>query len=126
VNTAEEHLVQRLVDRHSLDPLEAHAAVAGAQLGITDGPHAQLVADEARFALIEAYAAVGQRAAEVMRAIIGAFQPLAEAAVRAMQGLETVRSDTVAPPPRRARDRPAWQTPYGPPTRRHGPLSRLP
>jgi hypothetical protein len=43
---ARDHLVQRLVDRHGLDPDEAYAAVTQAQLTF-DGPHAQLVAAEA-------------------------------------------------------------------------------
>lgn len=117
-------LVQRLIDRHGLDPVEAHAAVASALRGITDGPHAQLVAAEARAALSETYAAVAARSAEALRSITEAFRALGEAVRRAMT---PVRSDYVlAPPvpgtptPPRARDgRPPWQTPYGPPARRH-------
>lgn len=121
---ARDHLAQRLVDRHDLDPMEAYAAVSRMHLGITTGPHAQLVADEARAALAELHAAVAARVGEAMRSITEAFRPLAAAAARAMQA---TRADyALAPPPPgtpappRARDgRPPWQTPYGPPARRH-------
>lgn len=125
VSAAWAHLAQRLVDRHGLDQGEALTAVIRAQLGMTDGPHAQLVATEARAVLDEAHAAVVKRINEAMRAITEAFRLFGEAAARAMQAS---RDDYVLVPaalpdpadhrPRRPRGRPAWQTPYGPPPRR--------
>lgn len=126
---ARDLLVQRLVDRHGLDQDAAYAAVARAQLGTTGGPHEQLVRDEAQVVLAEVHSAVAARAAAALRSITESLRSLGEAARAAIASTQgdfelSPRPDQrspAEPPPRAAgrRDRPAWQTPYGPPTHHH-------
>lgn len=106
-------LVQRLIDRHGLSAEEARAAVLAAEYGL-DTDHARLAAAEAQAALEEittqlraAFEPMLQRVADQFRQIKEAFQRLPEAA----------GCDDCGTPARR-RDRPAWQSPYGPARRR--------
>ncbi|MFF9279550.1 hypothetical protein [Streptomyces griseosporeus] len=106
-------LVSRLVDR-GLEPAAAHAAVRAAENG-EPTEHAQLVAAEARAAVGETVQQLG----EVMRAFARALHPIAEAAAAVMRQLdEALRSASHTTGRGRHRDRPAWQSPYGPPARR--------
>ena len=107
-------LIQRLIDRHNLAADYATAAVLAIERGLTDGPHAELAAAEAR--------AVMNEMVERLRI---AIQPMAEGAVAALKQLseslarlrESTSTDDCSKPTR-PRDRPAWQSPYGPPRRR--------
>ena len=105
-------LVQRLVDRRGLTPDQAREAVGAAERG-QDGPYtdlvgqeAQVIADEVCNQLRAAFRPVIERVAEQVKQVAEAFQQLRESAACEHQ----------APVPRR--DRPVWQSPYGPPTRR--------
>lgn len=106
-------LTRRLIDRHDLTPEEARDAVLAVDRG-EGGVHAELVAAEARAI-----------AAEMTARIRIALQPMAEAAINTLkqlsESLAQLRQaglcDNDGKPARR-RDRPAWQTPYGPPRRR--------
>ena len=106
-------LVGRLIDRHGLSPKQARAAVLAAERG-QRGPHADLAALEAQAVLAEmqeslraAFQPLLQRVADQFRQIKEAFRHLPEA----------VGCDDCGKPPR-PRDRPAWQSPYGPARRR--------
>jgi hypothetical protein len=106
-------LIGRLIERHGLTPAEAQAAVVAAELGRL-GPHADLAAREAQAVLAEmqeslraAFQPLLQRVADQFRQIKEAFRHLPEA----------VGCDDCGKPPR-PRDRPAWQTPYGPARKR--------
>lgn len=108
-------LIQRLIERHGLSVEAARAAILAAERGQT-GPHTELAAREAQAALDEATAQFRaaflpliQRVADQFRQIKAAFQHLPEA----------VGCDNCGNPTRH-RDRPAWQSPYGPPPRRRG------
>lgn len=106
-------LVRRLIERHGLTETEARAAVLAAERG-QDAEHARLAAVEASAVIAEvsaqfraAFEPMIRRVADQMRQIKEAFQHLPEA----------VGCGDCGKPARR-RDRPAWQSPYGPPRRR--------
>ncbi|MFJ2731424.1 hypothetical protein [Streptomyces sp. NPDC087317] len=104
----------RLVDRHGLTPGTATSAVRAATNG-EPTPHHDLVIAEAEAAAAEAT----QHLAHDLAALISAFQTAATAmkqfskACRAADGYVAAYRK-----PHRSRDRPAWQSPYGPPARR--------
>ncbi|MBK3630310.1 hypothetical protein JHN59_37055 [Streptomyces sp. MBT49] len=111
---AREILTRRLVERHGLVRFTARRAVLAVEQG-RDTPHAELVRTEAH---------------EVMRPMHGAFERMREQlrpVVEAYAGTVRALADSL----RRARliedqhghlvkqsDRPAWLSPYGPPSRR--------
>ncbi|MFE0727921.1 hypothetical protein ACFW2X_06655 [Streptomyces antibioticus] len=104
---AREILTHRLVERHGLTRLTARRAVLAVEER-RHTRHADLVRAEA---------------AEVMRPIREAFaqlleqlRPEVEACARMMRTLANVLEP--ASQTTRRRNRPAWQSPYGPPTRR--------
>jgi len=106
-------IVQRLIDRRDLTPEEARSAILAAERGQT-GPHAELAAVEAQAALDE-----------IAASFRAAFRPMLERAAaqfvqikEALQRLPDPVGCEVHGKPARRRDRPAWQTPYGPPRRR--------
>lgn len=110
-------LVRRLVEHHAVAPDEALAAVLAAERHEV-GPHTELVHAEAAAiaaALIEPIMRSLRQAAD-------AILPTFKAATNALAQLAAVTRDqyALAPlPDRRRRDRPAWQSPYGPPVRHH-------
>ncbi|MFI5992448.1 hypothetical protein ACIBAC_11425 [Streptomyces sp. NPDC051362] len=114
-----EILIQRLIERHGLTRMTARHAVRAAERG-SDSERAELVRAEARAVT-----------AEMAERIRFAFQPMAEAAITALKQLSEsiarLRADShafrhlpeaVDCKPTLPRDRPAWQSPYGPARRR--------
>jgi len=106
-------LIQRLIERHGLDVDTAQAAVLAAERGQTDGDaalaaaEAQAVLDEIAAQFRAAFRPMMQRVVDQFRQIKEAFQHLPEAV-----GCNDCGK------PVRPRDRPAWQSPYGPAPRR--------
>lgn len=112
-------LVRRLVDLHGLAVDEAHTAVRQAEHG-QDGPHADLVRAEAAAVIEQALAPIRQRIADAIEALIPAMRKVAEGFQAACTVINQAQYALAPPPaPGRRPDRPAWQSPYGPPTRRH-------
>ncbi|MFF9269118.1 hypothetical protein [Streptomyces rochei] len=108
-------LVSRLVDR-GLEPAVAAAAVRAAETGQAT-EHLELLSAEARAAAAEA----GQRVGQVVAAFVRALQPVVQAAAAVMRQLDDAlrtAGHTASSGKPDCRDRPAWQSPYGPPPRR--------
>ncbi|GGZ80332.1 hypothetical protein ACFOOM_07660 [Streptomyces echinoruber] len=106
-----EFLVRRLVDRHGLTRAAALRAVLAAERG-TSTEHAEAVQAEVR-----------ALAGEMMQRLRDAFRPLVASWAAAMQRLVDAAQHLQATaskgqPVRRRPDRPAWQSPYGPPLKR--------
>lgn len=108
-----EILIQRLIERHGLTRMTARHAVMAAERG-GDSERAELVRAEAQAI-----------AAEMRLRIRIALQPMAEAAIRALrqlgESLKQLQEARVCDShgrPLPPRDRPPWQSPYGPPRRR--------
>ncbi|MGW1938988.1 hypothetical protein [Streptomyces goshikiensis] len=106
---ARNHVAQRLITHHHLNPLEAHTAVTRVHCGMPT-EHEALVRQEARAIIDE----LQQYLTEALAPIAAAMQALGEAFARAVAQLPP-------PPDRSVRPRPAWQSPYGPPRRGHRP-----
>ncbi|MGW2170379.1 hypothetical protein ACWC1C_07585 [Streptomyces sp. NPDC001705] len=110
-------LVRRLVDNHDLREDQAAAAVHAAEHG-EEHEHLELVSAEARAAVAERAQELGRVVTDFMRAL----RPMAEAAAATLrqfaEALRTAGFTTPDNKPARRRDRPAWQSPYGPPPRR--------
>ncbi|MFI9026362.1 hypothetical protein [Streptomyces sp. NPDC053560] len=108
-------LTVRLVRRHDLTAEEAVTAIAQVRAG-QDGPHTQLVREEAT--------AVMREAAIPIRRLLDALRPVAVAAARAFADIARALRPIQAAAARTARaarrDRPDWASPYGPPPRRGG------
>ena len=102
-------IIQRLIDRHGLDADEAHAAVFAAERG-QGGDHARLAAVEAQAALNEVAAQIRAAVQPMLQRVTDQFRQIKEAFQQLPEAVD------YKPAPRR--DRPAWQTPYGPPRRR--------
>ncbi len=104
-------LIRRLVDRHGLTRMTARHAVIAVEEGRTS--------DRTELVQAEACAVM----AETMQQIREAFRPMAESMIEAFKQLVQaferlgVTAEAGSAPGRR-RDRPAWQSPYGPPRRR--------
>lgn len=112
-------LIQRLIDRHGLDADTARAAVLDAERG-HDTEHARLAAREARAAMDEihthfraGFRALAERVTEQVRHVSEQFAQLKEAIQQLPEPACTAHGKPV-----RRRDRPAWQSPYGPAPRR--------
>jgi hypothetical protein len=103
-------LVRRLVERHGIDEATAIDAVDAARAGTPD-EYGPLVATEAAAVLTEGMRPLLDAFAAAWQAIQPALQHLAQSVSRFAEQLE--EADRL-----RAQDRPAWQSPYGPPTRR--------
>lgn len=107
-------LARRLVDRHHLTAEQAVTAAVQAALH-EDGPHADLARQEAAAILAE----IGK----AMAPFVDAFRRMAGAAAKAAQGMrlpiKPPAGHQVHPALPAVRERPAWQSPYGPPQRRH-------
>ncbi|WP_031104303.1 hypothetical protein [Streptomyces sp. NRRL S-146] len=112
-------LVLRLVDNHGLTPPAAEAAVRAAHTG-EPTEHSELVAAEARAAAAEMGQQLTQTVVHLFQAMQPALQAAAAAARKFAEALQQASKDDyeLAPPPIRPKDRPAWQSPYGPPPTR--------
>lgn len=108
-----EILIRRLVEQQGLTRMTARHAVLAAECG-GDSEHANLVCAEAQAVV-----------SEMAQRIRIALQPMAQTAIAALKQIsESIKQlqqagicdDRSKPAPRR--DRPAWQTPYGPAQRR--------
>ncbi|MFJ2206000.1 hypothetical protein [Streptomyces microflavus] len=109
-------LVRRLIHHHGLTYEDAVTAVTQRRRG-EDGPHTHLVLAEAT--------AVVREAIDPIRTLMEALRPAAESAARALAALAaTIR--TTPPTTQAWPDRPAWATPYGPPTRHRRPTRKEP
>ncbi|MFJ1865514.1 hypothetical protein ACIOD1_12865 [Streptomyces sp. NPDC088097] len=99
-------LAARLIERHGLDPLDAHAAVTRLHCGLPT-EHEVIARQEVRAIVGE----LQQRLTEALAPIATAIRAFGEAITRSMAQLP--------PPGRSQRARPAWQSPYGPPRKGH-------
>jgi hypothetical protein len=111
---AREILTRRLVERHGLTRFTARRVVIAVERG-HDTPHADLVRAEAHEVMrpvCEAFSRLREQLRSVFEANSGMLRALADSLRRS--GLAENQDG------RRTRrpDRPAWQTPYGPPRRR--------
>lgn len=106
-------LVERLVDRHGLTPEQAREAVWAVEYGQV-GEHAELAATEAQTAAGEMLASMRAAFRPMLERVAAQFKQIAEAFEQLRQ---TVACDDHSKPAPR-RDRPAWQSPYGPARRR--------
>lgn len=107
---AREILIRRLVDLHGLTRLTARHAVLATERG-DSSERADLVRAEAHAV-----------AAEMAQRIRVAFQPMIEALRQLGESIKQLQQQVPelaeAARPARPRDRPAWQSPYGPARRR--------
>lgn len=109
---AREILIRRLVEHHGLTRMTARHAVLAVEQG-RSSRYEDLVRTEA-----DAFMR------DVSIRIRASLQPFAEAMASALRRIaEAVRSRQqdqyeLVPPPARRPDRPAWQSPYGPPRTR--------
>ncbi|MFJ2717442.1 hypothetical protein [Streptomyces sp. NPDC087437] len=103
----------RLVDRHGLTPGTATSAVRAAANG-EPNPHLDLVSAEAEAAAAEAT----QYGSHDLAALISAIQAATTAMKQFSEACRTVGPHPAYCKPPRRRDRPAWQSPYGPAHRR--------
>ncbi|PBC80142.1 hypothetical protein BX265_4978 [Streptomyces sp. TLI_235] len=95
-------------------PMSEHGDPAPADV---DPPVTGLT-DEQRDALLEAAARVGAEFAKVVQALMPAVQAAAEQLAQLGQALQSAGLLATDCKPVHRRDRPAWQSPYGPPSRR--------
>jgi hypothetical protein len=115
---ARDHLVQRLTTRHGLDHDTAYTAVTQVMLGDKTGPHAQFVREEALAVINEITAPI---AAEVRRFLVqfrSAFEQIGRHWKATIEQASALQQQVSLEPLAR-RDRPAWQSTYGPASRRH-------
>ncbi|AZM53316.1 hypothetical protein DMA15_12565 [Streptomyces sp. WAC 01529] len=126
--------VQRLMHGYGLDEAAARDAVAAYRVGDREAPHhfaahraALEVLADLQQQNVEVLIAALRRAAQhwadsVLPALLATFRRAAAAAQQPGDAFELVPPRELPPPgrprPRRARDRPGWQSPYGPPARR--------
>lgn len=112
---ARAELIRRLVDR-GLDEDVAASAVDQVRAG-EPSPYRDLVAAEAVGIVAEAFRPFVEQMTQLWTAVQPALQQLA-AQARALN--EAMTTATACQRPPRRRDRRPWQSPYGPPPRRHG------
>ncbi|MEV6124401.1 hypothetical protein AB0M23_28490 [Streptomyces sp. NPDC052077] len=113
---ARSHLVGRLISQ-GLTPSEAAAAVRTAETG-EPAEHLELALAEAHAAAAEARQHILRAAATLLRALQPAVQAAAAALRQLADATRTTGPDGTGGGPGRRRDRPAWQSPYGPAPRR--------
>lgn len=114
---ARARLVSRLVEYHDLTAAAARRAVVAAEAG-RHTEHTGLVHAEARAVMARHAHEAGDAIAAFLQAMRPALQAMAEAARRAGDAFATADCAKACPVPTRSTDRPAWQSPYGPPSRR--------
>lgn len=108
------YLVRRLIEDRGLDPDAARHAVLAAERGEHTEYTAVLHA-EARAVVAQTKNTAARVMADFLRAMRPALDALAKAteqAAKAFEAADYARKAAIAP-----RDRPAWQSPYGPPRR---------
>lgn len=114
---AREILTRHLVEHHGLTRFTARRAVLAVEEG-RETRHADLVRAEAQAVMapfVEAWEQVRKSLLPVAEAWAKTMRATADA-VKAARNARAADFD-LAPPPA-PRDRPAWQSPYGPPSRR--------
>ncbi|MGW4695180.1 hypothetical protein ACWEO1_22690 [Kitasatospora cineracea] len=86
-------------------------------------PTVPVLTDEQRDAVLRTIAELGAVAQAIATAFVQAVIPAVQAAAQQLAALHRQMQDAglldADGKPVRAADRPAWQSPYGPPTRRH-------
>ncbi|WP_327385046.1 hypothetical protein [Streptomyces sp. NBC_01207] len=107
--TAALMMISRLIRHQGLTGEEAATAVAQRIRG-EEGPHTHLVTVEAAAMLAEMTAPI--------RAFMEALRPAVMAATETMAAILGRLAANTATAAGRCLDRPAWASPYGPPTRR--------
>jgi hypothetical protein len=112
-------LVTRVAIRADIPPIKAHLAVRRVALGLTPDQYTPLVLEEARLAAQEAAQRTGQLITDIRRALTPQIRALSQAAQHAAEALHRLGLVDRDAGPARPRERPAWQSPYGPPTKRH-------
>lgn len=120
-HAVQDAVARRLVLNHGLNPLAAHMAATRMTHGLP-GRNVDLARDELHEVLTDISHNMTAVLAEFLRRAIPAMRALGEAATRALGALGQLKqSDFVQSgptQPARPHDRPAWQSPYGPPARR--------
>lgn len=111
---AREVLTRRLVERHGLTRFTARRAVLAVEQG-RDTRHADLVRAEAQ-AFMAPWTEAMQQLYQRLRPIAEAWTKAMRAAADAVRAAQNPRGDDYALAP--SADRPAWQSPYGPPTKK--------
>lgn len=81
-------------------------------------PMPPLPDDEEREQLLRAAADLGAAVHEIVVTVYPVFQAVIEQAARTFAALQNAGLLDADGKPARRTDRPAWQSPYGPPTRR--------
>lgn len=109
--SARDVLTRRLVERHGVEPERARHAVIAAEQGRTS-EHAALVQAEVRAVMTESMQQLREAFRPMAETMIETLKQLAQAFERLHAGAEPV------PAPGRRHDRPAWQSPYGPASKR--------
>lgn len=115
---AREVLTRRLVEHHGLTRFTARRAVIAVEQGC-DTPHADLVRTEAAEALrpfVEAFHQIREQLRPTLEGWAAVWRSFAEHVRRS--GLAAQDDYALAPPRPSPKERPAWQSPYGPPPRR--------
>lgn len=107
-------IAARLMRTYALGPAEALTAVDEARAGL-DGVHAHLARAEAREVLDEMTGPLVRQMRDMAEAVAPVLQVIGATMRRLAQQLHTARRDDYALAPPRPRDRPSWQSPYGPP-----------
>lgn len=82
-------------------------------------PLPPLLTDEDREQLLQAAAELGAQVQQIVTAVMPVFQAVVEQAARTFAALQSAGLLDADGKPTRPADRPAWQSPYGPPTTRH-------
>lgn len=115
---AREVLTRRLVEQHGLTRFTARRAVIAVEEG-RDTQHADLVRAEAAEVvrpLVEAFHQIREQLRPAVEAWAATWRAFAEHIRRV--GLASQDDYALAPPRPSPKDRPAWQSPYGPAPRR--------
>ncbi|WP_329140997.1 hypothetical protein [Streptomyces sp. NBC_00670] len=111
-------LVTRVAIRVGIPPIKAHLAVRRVALGLTPDQYTPLVLEEARLAAQEAAQRTGQLITDIRRVLMPQMRALSRTARHAAEALDQLGLVNQEGMPVRRQDRPAWQSPYGPPKRR--------
>lgn len=109
-------LIGRLVDRYGLDQDTAEAAADDA-LAHIPSEYSSIVAAEAAAISSEAVAALIRQLGQLWQALQPAIRQIVQSLNAAVEQVD--RCAEYQPQPGRRRDRPAWQSPYGPPQHRN-------
>lgn len=112
-------LVLRLANKHDVPLLRAHLAVRRVALGLTPDRYTPLVHAELHALAQETVQRASQLVTEFMRVMTPRLRAMCEAVGQAAAALRSAGLITEDGHPARAHaSRPAWMSPYGPPSRR--------